>query len=61
MTEKELKKFALVGMLVRIQADTDKLKKVKSPKDKELLQQKVDTLTEEYNKLLEELKTKPLF
>jgi hypothetical protein len=43
-------------MLVRIQADTDKIKKVKSPKDKERLQQKVDTLTGEYNKLLEELK-----
>lgn len=60
MTERELKKFALVGMLRRIQADTDRLKKVKPTEQKERLKQSIDTLTEEYNKLLKELQEKPL-
>lgn len=60
MTERELKKFALVGMLRRIQADTDRLKKVKPTEQKERLKQSIDTLTEEYNKLLNELQEKPL-
>lgn len=60
MTERELKKFALVGMLRRIQADTDRLKKVKPTEQKERLKQSNDTLTEEYNKLLKELQEKPL-
>lgn len=61
MTEKELKKFALVCMLVRIQADTDKMNKVKSVEQKERLKQSIDNLTTEYNNLLNELKEKPLF
>lgn len=60
MTERELKKFALVGMLIRIQADTEKLKKVKPTEEKARLKQSIDTLTEEYNKLLNELQEKPL-
>ncbi len=60
MTDKELKKFALVGMLIRIQADTDKLKRVKSVEQKERLQKGIDNLTAEYNKLLNELQEKPL-
>lgn len=39
MTDRELKKFALVGMLIRIQADTDKMNKVK------LVEQKGKTKT----------------
>ena len=47
-------------MLRRIQADTDRLKKVKPTEQKERLKQSNDTLTEEYNKLLKELQEKPL-
>ena len=61
MTDRELKKFALVGMLIRIQADTDKLKRVKAEEQKERLKQSIDNLTTEYNNLLKELKEKPLF
>lgn len=61
MTDRELKKFALVGMLIRIQADTDKLKKITEPKAKEDLKIKLDTLNAEYDKLLKELKEEPQF
>jgi hypothetical protein len=61
MTDRELKKFALVGMLIRIQADTDKLKRVKAEEQKERLKKNIDNLTTEYNNLLKELKEKPLF
>ena len=47
-------------MLIIIQADTEKLKKVKPTEEKARLQQSIDTLTEEYNKLLNELQEKPL-
>lgn len=56
MTERELKKYALVGLLVQIQAEEKKLNKTAT--DKERIKTKVETMKAEYNSLLEELQQK---
>ena len=61
MTDREFKKFALVVMLIRIQADTEKLKKIKEPKEKKEFKIKLDTLIADYENLMKELKEEPLF
>lgn len=58
MTERELKKYALVGILVQIQAEEKKLNKTATATDKERINNKIETMRAEYNNLLEELQQK---
>lgn len=58
MTERDLKKYALVGLLVQIQAEEKKLNKTATATDKERRKNKIETMKAEYNILLEELQQK---
>lgn len=55
MTDRELKMYALAGMLIRLQAEQDKLKKATDESRRKQLQQRIDTITEHYNETLKEL------
>lgn len=56
MTERELKKYALVGLLVQIEAEEKKLNKTAT--DKERIKTRIETMKADYFKLLEELQQK---
>lgn len=61
MTERELKKYALIGLLIRIKAEQDRLEKPIDNRTKEQIKTSIDTMTSDYNALLDELKDeKPL-
>ena len=60
MTDRELKMYALAGMLIRLQAEQDKLKKAIDESRRKQLQQRIDTITEHYNETLKELQGNPL-
>lgn len=55
MTDKELKKYALVGLLIQIEREE---KKLKTATDKERIKTKIETMKADYIKLLEELQQK---
>lgn len=61
MTERELKQYALIGLLVRIKAEQDRLDKPIDDKTKEQIKIRIDTMSRDYNTLLDELRNeKPL-
>ena len=60
MTDRELKMYVLAGMLIRLQAEQDKLKKATDESRRKQLQQRIDTITEHYNETLAELQKNPL-
>lgn len=60
MTDRELKMYALAGMLIRLQAEQDKLKKATTESRRKELQQRIDKITEHYNETLTELQGNPL-
>lgn len=55
MTDRELKIYALSGMLIRLKAEQDKLKKATDESRRKQLQQRIDTITEHYTETLKEL------
>lgn len=55
MTDRELKKYALVGLLIQIEREE---KKLKTATDKEIIKTKIETMKADYIKLLEELQQK---
>lgn len=61
MTERELKQYALIGLLVRIKAEQDRLDKPIDNRTKEQIKYKIETMKNDYNSLLDELRNeKPL-
>lgn len=56
MTEKELKKYAVVGLLVRIEAEQKRLQRIKREEEKKIVQSKIETLVEHYMELLNEIR-----
>ena len=61
MTERELKQYALIGLLVRIKAEQDRLDKPIDDKTKEQIKIRLDPMSRDYNTLLDELRNeKPL-
>lgn len=55
MTERELKQFAMVGMLIRIEELEKKINRAKSKEEKSFFQDKFDYLKQEQKKLLAEI------
>jgi hypothetical protein len=56
MTDKELKEFALIGLLVRIDAEKKKLEKTTDKDTYIFRKEKLDKMKNDYNNLLAELK-----
>ena len=57
MTDKELKQFALIGLLVRIHAEEKKLEKTTDKDTYIFRKEKLDKMKNDYNNLLAELKS----
>jgi hypothetical protein len=55
MTELELKKYALVGMLVRIEAEEKRIPRIIDSKEREYFTAENEVLKSEYNSLLDEV------
>ena len=55
MTELELKKYALVGMLVRIEAEEKRIPYIINSKEREYFTAENEVLKSEYNSLLDEV------
>lgn len=58
MTDIELKKYAIAGMLFRLQAEQDKLKKAIDESRRQQIQNRIDTIKEHYTETLNELQNK---
>lgn len=56
MTDRELKLYAVSGLLVIINAEQDKLKKSKDNESRKIIQDRIDKLIYDYEELLRELK-----
>lgn len=55
MTDRELKEYALIGLLVRINADKRQLQKITDIKDRIQVETRIDIMTQYYESLLYEL------
>jgi hypothetical protein len=55
MTERELKQFAMVGILIRIEELRKRINRAKSKEEKSFFQEKFDYLKQEQKKLLAEI------
>lgn len=56
MEYRELLKYALTGLLIRIDAEKKRLQKATDQQRKNQLQTRIDTMKSQYNELLEELR-----
>lgn len=56
MTDRELKEYALIGLLVRINADKEQLQKITDIKDRIRVETRIDIMTQYYESLLYELR-----
>lgn len=56
MTDRELKEYALIGILVRINADKEQLQKITDIKDRIRVETRIDIMTQYYESLLYELR-----
>lgn len=56
MEYRELLKYALTGLLIRIDAKEKRLQKATDQQRKNQLQTRIDTMKSQYNELLEELR-----
>lgn len=56
ITDRELKEYALIGLLVRINAEKEKLTKQTEPKAKTMIEPRIDRMTQIYESLLYELR-----
>lgn len=55
MTEKELKKYALIGLLVRITAEEKKYNKAKDENRKQEIKERIDKMKKQYNSIVNEI------
>jgi hypothetical protein len=56
MTDRELKEYALVGLLVRINAESERHPLIKDSRDLEICEQRIEKMQAQYNELLAELR-----
>lgn len=56
MTDKELKEYALVGILVRLDAEQKKLPLATEQSQKIMIETRIDRLTQHYNAILNDLR-----
>ncbi len=56
MTDRELKIYALSGLLVRIKHEQDRINKVKDTEHREQIQNSIDKMIADYEELLKELR-----
>lgn len=56
MTDRELKLYAVSGLLVRINAEQEKLNKSKDNESRKIIQDRIDKMIDDYEELLRELK-----
>lgn len=56
MTDKELKEYALVGILVRLDAEQKKLPLATEQSQKVMIETRIDILTQHYNAILNDLR-----
>lgn len=55
MTEKELKKYALIGLLVRIKAEEEKYNKAKTETRKQEIKERIDIMKNQFNSIVDEI------
>ena len=60
MTDRELKMYAIAGIISRLQAEQDKLKKATDESRRQEIQNRIDTIKEHYTETLKELQENPL-
>lgn len=56
MTDRQLKKYALTGMLIRLEAEEKRLPFIKDEKMKEHTKREIEQIKKDYNNLVEELR-----
>ena len=56
MEYRELQRYALTGLLVRISAEEKRLPIIKDPQDKKRVETNIATMKRQYNELLEDLR-----
>jgi hypothetical protein len=56
MTEKELKEYATIGLLVRINADKEQLTKITEPRERERVAARLERMQKHYESLLDDLR-----
>ena len=55
MKEKELKKYALIGLLVRIKAEEEKYNKAKTETRKQEIKERIDIMKNQFNSIVDEI------
>lgn len=55
----EIKRYALVGLLVRINAEKEKLQIATTKERKKEIQQRIERLSKQYDELLSDIQTIP--
>ena len=58
MTNRELKMYAIAGMLIRLQSEQYKLKKATNESRRQQIQNRIDIIREHYTETLNELQKK---
>lgn len=58
MTNRELKIYAIAGMLIRLQSEQDKLKNTTDESRRQQIQNRIDIIKEHYAETLNELQNK---
>ena len=56
ITDRELKEYALVGLLVRINAESERHPLIKDKRDLELCESRLEKIQQKYNEILAELR-----
>lgn len=56
LTDRELKEYALVGLLVRIDAESSRHPLIKDKRDLELCESRLEKMQAQYNELLADLR-----
>lgn len=56
ITDRELKEYALVGLLVRINAESERHPLIKGKRDLELCESRLEKMQQQYNEILAELR-----
>jgi uncharacterized protein YfeS len=58
MTDRQLKMYAISGLIVRIDFEKERLKKATDETDKNQIKNAIETMQKDYTELLEELQNK---
>lgn len=56
MTDRELKLYAVSGLIVRMKAEQERLNKIRDNESRKIIQYNIDKMIADYNELLKELR-----